>query len=67
MNDISAAPTPLKNLLLIPELPQTHSGKIMRRLLRDIAEKRDVGDTTTPADASVISPITAGSATATDS
>ncbi len=37
------------------ELPKTRSGKIMRRLLRDIAEGRAIGDTTTPADAHVVS------------
>ena len=36
------------------ELPKTRSGKIMRRLLRDIAEGRTVGDTTTLADANVV-------------
>jgi len=36
------------------ELPKTRSGKIMRRLLRDIAEGRALGDTTTLADATVV-------------
>ena len=36
------------------ELPKTRSGKIMRRLLRDIAEGRAIGDTTTLADSAVI-------------
>jgi acetyl-CoA synthetase len=36
-------------------LPKTRSGKIMRRLLRDVAEGRNLGDTTTLADASVVS------------
>ncbi len=36
------------------ELPKTRSGKIMRRLLRDIAEGRMLGDTTTLADSSVV-------------
>ncbi len=36
------------------ELPKTRSGKIMRRLLRDIAEGRMVGDTTTLADSAVV-------------
>jgi acetyl-CoA synthetase len=40
-----------------PELPKTRSGKIMRRLLRDIAEERVVGDITTLADPSVIAQI----------
>jgi acetyl-CoA synthetase len=38
----------------VAELPKTRSGKIMRRLLRDIAEGREVGDTTTLTDTSVI-------------
>jgi acetyl-CoA synthetase len=38
-------------------LPKTRSGKIMRRLLRDVAEGRDLGDTTTLADASVVDEI----------
>ncbi|WP_017610928.1 acetate--CoA ligase [Nocardiopsis xinjiangensis] len=41
-------------LLAVPELPKTRSGKIMRRLLRDIAEKRDIGDTSTLTDASIM-------------
>ncbi len=36
------------------ELPKTRSGKIMRRLLRDIADGRVLGDTTTPADPTVV-------------
>ena len=42
------------DLYLIPELPKTRSGKIMRRLLRDIAEGRALGDTSTLADGSVV-------------
>ncbi len=41
-------------ILFTPELPKTRSGKIMRRLLRDIAEGRALGDTTTLADAAVV-------------
>ena len=41
-------------LLAVPELPKTRSGKIMRRLLRDIAENRDIGDTSTLTDASIM-------------
>jgi acetyl-CoA synthetase len=41
-------------LLFTPDLPKTRSGKIMRRLLRDIAEGRTLGDTTTLADATVV-------------
>jgi acetyl-CoA synthetase len=41
-------------LFFVPDLPKTRSGKIMRRLLRDIAEGRVLGDTTTLADAAVV-------------
>ncbi|HEY1434072.1 MAG TPA: acetate--CoA ligase [Thermoanaerobaculia bacterium] len=41
-------------LFFVPDLPKTRSGKIMRRLLRDIAEGRVLGDTTTLADAGVV-------------
>jgi len=40
--------------IFFTELPKTRSGKIMRRLLRDIAENRSLGDTTTLADTNVI-------------
>ena len=43
-----------KYLMFVPDLPKTRSGKIMRRLLRDLAEGRDLGDTTTLADAGVV-------------
>ncbi len=43
-----------KYLMFTPDLPKTRSGKIMRRLLRDIAEGRVLGDTTTLADATVV-------------
>ena len=43
-----------KYLVFTHELPKTRSGKIMRRLLRDIAEGRTLGDTTTLADSSVV-------------
>ena len=43
-----------KHLMFTPDLPKTRSGKIMRRLLRDIAEGRNLGDTTTLADESVV-------------
>ncbi len=46
-----------KFLLFTPDLPKTRSGKIMRRLLRDIAENRALGDTTTLADAGVVETI----------
>jgi acetyl-CoA synthetase len=43
-----------RRVMIVPELPKTRSGKIMRRLLRDVAEDREVGDATTLADGSVI-------------
>ncbi len=43
-----------KKVLIVPELPKTRSGKIMRRLLKDVAENRPVGDVTTLADSSVM-------------
>jgi acetyl-CoA synthetase len=46
-----------KAVVLVPDLPKTRSGKIMRRLLRDVAEGRHLGDTTTLADASVVDEI----------
>ena len=52
-----------RTVILVPELPKTRSGKIMRRLLRDVAEGRDLGDTTTLADAGVVDEITSRAAT----
>jgi acetyl-CoA synthetase len=43
-----------KYITFTPELPKTRSGKIMRRLLRDVAEGRTLGDTTTLADSAVV-------------
>ena len=48
-----------RQILLSPELPKTRSGKIMRRLLRDVAENRDLGDVTTLLDPAVVSSIKA--------
>jgi acetyl-CoA synthetase len=45
------------NIVFTPELPKTRSGKIMRRLLRDVAENRPLGDTTTLADPAVVEEI----------
>jgi len=45
------------NIVFTPELPKTRSGKIMRRLLRDVAEHRPLGDTTTLADPTVVEEI----------
>jgi acetyl-CoA synthetase len=46
-----------KTIIFTDDLPKTRSGKIMRRLLRDVAEGRDLGDTTTLADATVVDEI----------
>jgi acetyl-CoA synthetase len=46
-----------KQILFTPDLPKTRSGKIMRRLLRDIANERQLGDTTTLADTTVVDTI----------
>jgi acetyl-CoA synthetase len=43
-----------REVFIVAELPKTRSGKIMRRLLQDVAEGRDIGDTTTLADTSVM-------------
>lgn len=43
-----------RQIMVVPELPKTRSGKIMRRLLRDVAENREVGDVSTLADSSVM-------------
>ena len=43
-----------RQIMVVPELPKTRSGKIMRRLLRDIAENRELGDVTTLTDSSVM-------------
>jgi len=45
------------NIVFTPELPKTRSGKIMRRLLRDVADERALGDTTTLADPAVVEEI----------
>ncbi|MBS4754446.1 acetate--CoA ligase [Nocardioides sp. zg-ZUI104] len=55
-----------RQIMIVPELPKTRSGKIMRRLLRDVAEGRDVGDTQTLADASIMELISASKATTTE-
>jgi acetyl-CoA synthetase len=49
-----------RQIMVVPELPKTRSGKIMRRLLRDVAENRQIGDVTTLADSSVMDLISAG-------
>ncbi|PRY59008.1 acetate--CoA ligase [Glycomyces artemisiae] len=49
-----------RQVIIVAELPKTRSGKIMRRLLRDIAEDREIGDVTTLADNTVMSRIKTG-------
>ncbi|MEW1956495.1 acetate--CoA ligase [Kineococcus sp. NPDC059986] len=49
-----------KSIMVVAELPKTRSGKIMRRLLRDVAEHRKPGDVTTLTDSSVMDAISAG-------
>jgi acetyl-CoA synthetase len=58
-NEIGKIARP-KSIMVVPELPKTRSGKIMRRLLRDVAEKREVGDVTTLADSTIMDQIKAG-------
>jgi acetyl-CoA synthetase len=53
-SEIGAIAKP-KAIFVTPDLPKTRSGKIMRRLLRDVAEGRNLGDTTTLADVGVVS------------
>jgi acetyl-CoA synthetase len=61
-HEIGAIAKP-KAIYFTPELPKTRSGKIMRRLLRDVAEGRNLGDTTTLADASVVNELQRRAAT----
>jgi acetyl-CoA synthetase len=53
-----------KTIHFTPELPKTRSGKIMRRLLRDVAEQRALGDTTTLQDPAVVDALRATGNTA---
>ena len=55
-----------RQIILVNELPKTRSGKIMRRLLRDVAEQRAVGDSTTLADPNVMKLIQQGMTSATE-
>ncbi|WP_025272726.1 acetate--CoA ligase [Haloglycomyces albus] len=55
-----------RQVMMVGELPKTRSGKIMRRLLRDIAEDRELGDVTTLQDSSVMSRIKEGLSTGSD-
>jgi len=52
-SEIGPIATP-RSIMTVPDLPKTRSGKIMRRLLKDVAENREIGDVTTLADASVM-------------
>ncbi|CAB4340964.1 MAG: acetate--CoA ligase [Actinobacteria bacterium] len=49
-----------RQIMVVAELPKTRSGKIMRRLLRDVAENRNLGDVTTLADPTVMALISSG-------
>ncbi|XVU25748.1 acetate--CoA ligase [Actinoplanes sp. CA-054009] len=49
-----------RQIMLVPELPKTRSGKIMRRLLKDVAENRSLGDVTTLQDSAVMDLISSG-------
>jgi acetyl-CoA synthetase len=49
-----------RQIMIVDELPKTRSGKIMRRLLKDVAENREIGDVTTLADSNVMSLIKTG-------
>jgi acetyl-CoA synthetase len=55
-HEIGAIAKP-RQILLVPDLPKTRSGKIMRRLLRDVADHRELGDVTTLLDPTVINAI----------
>ncbi|MDQ4084459.1 MAG: acetate--CoA ligase [Actinomycetota bacterium] len=57
--EIGAIAKPRK-IMVVAELPKTRSGKIMRRLLRDVAEDRETGDVTTLADSTVMDKIKTG-------
>jgi len=58
-DEIGAIARP-RQIMIVSELPKTRSGKIMRRLLRDVAEDREVGDVTTLADSTVMDKIKHG-------
>ncbi|MEP1122871.1 MAG: acetate--CoA ligase [Ilumatobacter sp.] len=60
-SEIGAIARP-KRVFITPDLPKTRSGKIMRRLLRDVAEGRNIGDTTTLADSSIVAELQAKAA-----
>ena len=59
-NHVSSEISPIakpRQIMVVPELPKTRSGKIMRRLLKDVAENREIGDVTTLADSTVMDQI----------
>ncbi|NGP06459.1 AMP-binding protein, partial [Rhodococcus sp. 14C212] len=61
-NQVSTEISPIakpRQISIVPELPKTRSGKIMRRLLRDVAEGRELGDTSTLVDPKVFEAIRA--------
>lgn len=64
-HEIGAIAKPSK-VMIVPELPKTRSGKIMRRLLRDVAENREVGDVTTLADSGIMKLISEGAKKSTE-
>jgi acetyl-CoA synthetase len=64
-HEIGAIAKP-RQILVVPELPKTRSGKIMRRLLRDVAENRELGDVTTLTDSAVMNLISEKLPTATE-
>ncbi len=64
-DEIGAIAKP-KTIYVTPDLPKTRSGKIMRRLLRDVAEGRNIGDTTTLADASIVDELRSRAAASSD-
>ena len=51
-----------KSIVFTPDLPKTRSGKIMRRLLKDISEQRQLGDVTTLANADIVAELTSEAA-----
>ena len=65
VKEIGAIARP-RQILVVNELPKTRSGKIMRRLLRDVAENRQVGDSTTLADPNVMNLIKEGLSSASE-
>jgi len=68
-NHVSSSIGPIakpKSIVFTADLPKTRSGKIMRRLLKDISEKRQLGDVTTLANADIVHEIAAKSASSSD-